>query len=139
MRNSNTNLSKSVKAYYDALDRLKQNGKRINFDSVSLEAGRGRGSIKGNSKQINDLKEAILNAKKEQQLNNYRNPSQHKLSETNRVKENYKIKYLTLKKIYNTQSIQLASALFELAELKIEIEDILNSADNVIDIKNQIK
>ncbi|WP_161864434.1 hypothetical protein [Pseudomonas yangonensis] len=52
--------------YYSALERLSNNipirvprGSRISKDTVALEAGRGRGSIKKSRPQFSDLIEAI--------------------------------------------------------------------------------
>ncbi|MEW7974782.1 MAG: hypothetical protein AB2821_15000 [Candidatus Thiodiazotropha endolucinida] len=66
-------MSKSLLEYFQALDRLKSGrptripkGSRINKDNVSLEAGRGKGSIKKSRAVFKDLIEAIENAAIEQ-------------------------------------------------------------------------
>lgn len=59
--------------YYDALDRLRKNtptrtpkGARITNDAVSIEAGRGKGSIKKSRSGYSDLIAAIDAAAEEQ-------------------------------------------------------------------------
>jgi hypothetical protein len=65
-------MSKAIKEYFDALERLKNNspinvlvGTPINKDTVALEAGRARGSIKKSRTMFADLIKAIdeVNAK----------------------------------------------------------------------------
>lgn len=59
-------MSKAIKEYFDALERLKNNkqinvllGTPINKDTVALEAGRARGSIKKSRPMFSDLIKAI--------------------------------------------------------------------------------
>jgi penicillin-binding protein-related factor A (putative recombinase) len=63
-------INKTLKEYYDALDRLIKNkpinvavNTKIGNDTVSLEAGRGRGSIKKGRDVFDKLIEAIDDAK----------------------------------------------------------------------------
>ncbi|MEN8320007.1 hypothetical protein [Acinetobacter junii] len=128
--------SKAIIAYYAALARLIDQERRISFDSVALEAGRGRGAIKGNKNEITQLKNAITLAKVEQEKTLNRRDSQYKLTELNRVKDNYKFKYKELLKINSSLMEQLASTIFELAELKLEIQKLSSSKTNIIKIKN---
>lgn len=65
----------SMSDYYGALDRLVGNvplrvekGSKISKDTVALEAGRGRGSIKKSRPQFVSLIEAIEKAAAKQQL-----------------------------------------------------------------------
>lgn len=60
------NINNTIKEYYQALDRLIKNtpiniekGFKINKDSVAMEAGRKRGSIKKSREVFHDLIEAI--------------------------------------------------------------------------------
>jgi predicted nucleic acid-binding Zn-ribbon protein len=55
-----------VEKYFAALDRLKARGEPINNDSVALEAGSGRGSIKRSRPAYTALIAAIDEASKEQ-------------------------------------------------------------------------
>ncbi|MFL1423582.1 hypothetical protein ACJOWW_03805 [Acinetobacter baumannii] len=128
-------LSKATNAYYAALKRLIDEGKRISFDSVALEAGRGRGAIKGNTVEIKALKEAILHAKIEQDSKLKRTSPQHKLVEANRIKDNYRAKYEEIVQINNALMEQLVSTVFELEELKLEMQSLLKSKNNIIKIK----
>ncbi|MEA1227987.1 hypothetical protein ODQ17_01310 [Acinetobacter sp. IRS14] len=128
-------LSKATKAYYAALKRLISEGKRVSFDAVAIEAGRGRGAIKGASHEIRALKEAILKAKEEQESKLKRNSQQHKLAESIRIKDNYRAKYEEIVQINNVLMEQLASTVFELEELKIEMQRILKNQNNIIKIK----
>lgn len=59
-------MSKAIKEYFDALERLKSNkpinisiGSPINKDTVALESGRARGSIKKSRPMFADLIKAI--------------------------------------------------------------------------------
>ncbi|MEB6625376.1 MULTISPECIES: hypothetical protein [Acinetobacter calcoaceticus/baumannii complex] len=128
--------SKAIIAYYAALERLINQEKRISFDAVALEAGRGRGAIKGNTIEITQLKNAITLAKEEQEKKLKRRDPQNKLAELNRVKDNYKVKYKELLKINASLMEQLASTIFELAELKLEIKKNSSSNSNIIKIRD---
>lgn len=55
-----------VSKYFDALERLKARGASINNDTVALEAGSGRGSIKKSRAGYAELIAAIDQAAKEQ-------------------------------------------------------------------------
>lgn len=48
-----------VDIYYEALERLKERGAKINYDTVAVEAGRGVGSIKGSREVFKQLREDI--------------------------------------------------------------------------------
>ena len=65
-------MNDTLQEYFDALDRLKSNnptnvpkGSKINNDTVALEAGRKRGSIKKSREIFAELIEAINNASQE--------------------------------------------------------------------------
>lgn len=124
-----------INSYYAALERLIKHNKKISFDAVAMEAGRGRGAIKGNTREVKELKEAIILAKNEQNLNFKKKSSVHKLSEAQRIKENYKTKYEEVLKINDKLLNDLCNVIFELAELKIEMSKILDSKDNIIHFK----
>lgn len=79
-------ISKTVKEYYAALERLRKNvpnnihkGSPINKDTVALEAGRKRGSIRnrpGFEKLIADIKEAGEKPRPVKQKRTRKNPKQ---------------------------------------------------------------
>ena len=52
-------MSETLQVYYDALDRLKKQKARINNDTVAIEAGRKKGSIKKSRPQFSALIAAI--------------------------------------------------------------------------------
>jgi hypothetical protein len=52
-------MNDSLKEYYEALDRLKSKKAKINNDTVSIEAGRKKGSIKKSRAQFAELITAI--------------------------------------------------------------------------------
>ena len=65
-------MNDTLQEYFEALERLKSNnpinvpkGSKINNDSVALEAGRKRGSIKKSREIFVELIEAINNASQE--------------------------------------------------------------------------
>jgi hypothetical protein len=58
-------MSDTISDYYAALDRLKQRKAKINNDTVALEAGRKKGSIKKSRKQFAALIQAIEVARNE--------------------------------------------------------------------------
>jgi hypothetical protein len=58
-------MSDAISDYYAALDRLKQRKAKINNDTVALEAGRKKGSIKKSRPQFAALIQAIEEAQKE--------------------------------------------------------------------------
>lgn len=67
-------MSSDLKDYYNALSRLKSNkpqivprGTTITFDSVALEAGKSKGSIKAKRPLYSQLRVDILQAKEAQQ------------------------------------------------------------------------
>lgn len=136
MINDSKKQSKAIIAYYAALERLIDQEKRISFDAVALEAGRGRGAIKGNTIEITQLKDAITLAKEDQDKKLKRRDPKYKLAESNRLNDNYKVKYKELLKINNSLMEQLASTIFELAELKLEFKKVSSSDSNIIKIKD---
>ena len=60
-------MSDALDEYYEALKRLKSRKAKINNDTVALEAGRKKGSIKKSRPQFADLIAAIEEAQKEVQ------------------------------------------------------------------------
>ncbi len=58
-------MSDTLDEYYAALDRLKQRKTKINNDTVALEAGRKKGSIKKSRPQFAALIQAIVEAQQE--------------------------------------------------------------------------
>jgi len=79
--------------YYNALDRLKINkpeillkgSYKINQDTVALEAGRGRGSIKASRSQFKDLIDKI-----DEMGNEYNNKSLNKINKVQASADRYK-------------------------------------------------
>ncbi len=57
-------MSDALKEYFAALKRLQDRGENITNDAVSIEAGRGKGTIKPSRPVFKDLIAAIDNAKK---------------------------------------------------------------------------
>lgn len=91
-------MSETLKEYWNALDRLIKNkpinvlvGTKINNDSVALEAGRKRGSIKKSREIFWDLIEAIKEADDSQNA---------LLKKCSKQKEKYKNKAKEYKKLY---------------------------------------
>lgn len=80
--------------YYKALERLKTNkpeilqkgSYKINKDTVAMEAGRGRGSIKPARKQFKDLIDDI-----EEVAKTYNNKALDKLKKTEALASRYKV------------------------------------------------
>lgn len=134
-------LPKAILRYYEALDRLIANkpinvpkGTKINFDTVALEARRGRGAIKGDSPFIVELKAKILLAARD--CENIAKPKQTSKD------SDLELKYLKLKSSYDelrrdweVQAEQLVSVLFELQETKRELQLILEAQDKFIKFK----
>ncbi len=114
---------KSLDKYFDALDRIKNNnpifvpkGSRINNDSVALEAGKTRGSIKKSRKTFTSLIEEIEKAaqlQSEQEINTVT----HQLEKRKSEKEHYRNLY--------HQSINRELMLLEkLAEIEKQVSAI---------------
>ena len=88
-----------IDEYHDALKRIKNNnpirvpkGSRINKDTVALEAGRERGSIKKSRKVFTSLiYEIEMAAKSQTQIDS--NPIQNRLEKWKKEKENYRDLY----------------------------------------------
>lgn len=132
---------KSINEYYSALNRLiiddpiyLEKGTKINFDTVALEAGRGRGAIKGNSQEIVALK---IKIKEAQLLKERQSKSKTAISKDIDWKIKYmklKDEYLSLKSEQKVQAEQLVSLIFELAEMKKKLA-ICNLDNNVINFR----
>lgn len=132
---------KSINEYYSALNRLiiddpiyLEKGTKINFDTVALEAGRGRGAIKGNSQEIVALK---IKIKEAQLLKERQSKSKNAISKNIDWKIKYmklKDEYLSLKSEQKVQAEQLVSLIFELAEMKKKLA-ICNLDNNVINFR----
>ncbi|HHP0278273.1 MULTISPECIES: hypothetical protein [Acinetobacter calcoaceticus/baumannii complex] len=130
---------KSMNEYYSALDRLikdepinLEKGTKINFDTVALEAGRGRGAIKGDSEEIRNLKLKIHEA---QALRKKKNTSKVNTNENKDWKAKYfelKAKYENLAREQKVQAEQLVSVIFELAETKKELTGTTKNNSNLI-------
>lgn len=58
-------MSEQMSDYFDALERLKKKNAKINNDTVAIEAGRKKGSIKKSRLQFNALIAAIETAASE--------------------------------------------------------------------------
>ena len=58
-------MSDTLLVYFDALERLKRRKARINNDTVAIEAGRSKGSIKKSRSQFTALIAAIDEASRE--------------------------------------------------------------------------
>ena len=91
-------MNDTLQEYFDALDRLKSNnptnvpkGSKINNDTVALEAGRKRGSIKKSREIFAELIEAINNAS--QESNTEYDKLESKIFKLNNSAENYKEMY----------------------------------------------
>ncbi|EOQ61107.1 hypothetical protein F935_03453 [Acinetobacter calcoaceticus ANC 3811] len=130
---------KSMNEYYSALERLikdepinLEKGTKINFDTVALEAGRGRGAIKGDSEEIRNLKLKINEA---QTLKKKKNSAKEIAKETKDWKAKYlkiKEKYENLEREQKIQAEQLVSVIFQLAETKKELTNFMSKNDNLI-------
>lgn len=130
---------KSMNEYYSALDRLikdepinLEKGTKINFDTVALEAGRGRGAIKGDSEEIRNLKLKIHEA---QALRKKKNTSKVNTNENKDWKAKYfelKAKYENLGREQKVQAEQLVSVIFQLAEIKKECDNFQDKNNNLI-------
>jgi len=84
--------------YWDALKRIVEGkpervlkGGRINNDQVSIEAGRGRGSIKSGREEFADLIDAIKKAEKKRKERG--NEDQEKYERRRTESEKYKLLY----------------------------------------------
>ena len=93
------NINKTIQEYFEALNRLVSNepinipiGSKINKDTVALEAGRKRGSIKKSREVFTELIEAIEKASKHQ--NAPQKEAEQKLNKLRADKERYKQLYL---------------------------------------------
>lgn len=88
----------SLKEYWDALDNIKKGkpvnvppGGRITNDQVSIEAGRGRGSIKKSRKSYMELIAAIEAAEKERQQ--FSNKDEEKYQRRRTEADKFKLLY----------------------------------------------
>lgn len=115
-------MSDSLKDYFNALDRLISDkprilpsGTKITNDSVSLEAGRGKGSIKKSRPIFSDLIEAIRLAGE----NQYQNKSDLK-DEIVKAKKST----LNYKKMYEESIGRELSLIYEIDQLKQTIREL---------------
>lgn len=114
----------ALQVYWDALERLKRGkpinvmpGGRITNDQVSLEAGRGRGSIKKSRPVFAELISAIEEASKAK--NNPSAETQEKYLRKRAEAENYKAQY-------KKSIAREISMLKQIYELKQEIDKLRN-------------
>ena len=98
-----------LEEYYSALERLKANGSKITKDAVSIEAGRGKGSIKKSRPIFSDLILAINEAAKV--------PINQKEITDSRVKE-LEAEVERLNKVIETGWARELSLVVEVYELK---------------------
>ena len=91
-------MNETLEEYFDALERLKSNhpinvpkNSKINNDTVALEAGRKRGSIKKSREMFTELIEAINNLAQEK--NAEYNKLESRISKLKHSNENYKEMY----------------------------------------------
>lgn len=119
--------------YFDALERLKTNrptqvpkGTKITNDAVSLEAGRGKGSIKKSRPVFAGLIEAIASAAEEQsqEANQYKN----KLKKTKLSADQYRIEL-------EAALAREVSLLYELYELKKKLVKI--TGEKILPIRSE--
>lgn len=85
--------------YYEALERLIKGqpvrvpkGSKISFDTVAVEAGRGKGSIKRNRAVYTDLREAVL-AAAHQQKSSVKNDFKAKAARNKAEAKEYRRRY----------------------------------------------
>ncbi|BAK71263.1 hypothetical protein [Aliarcobacter butzleri] len=109
----------NLEVYFEALKRLKDNrpinmpvGTKINNDTVSLEAGRKRGSIKKSREVFDFLIEEINNAKTE--------PYKNEVMLKEKV-DKYKKLYLKYKEYYEQVLVRELMLIERLKELEKEI------------------
>jgi len=114
--------SRSLQEYWDALDRLKkckplnvQAGGRITNDQVSLEASRGRGSIKKSRESYAELIAAIETAEIERQQSG--NKDEEKYQRRRAEADKYKL-------LYQEAVARQISLAKENKELKHEIKQL---------------
>ncbi|MFY4803621.1 hypothetical protein ACOTWC_06050 [Aliarcobacter butzleri] len=110
----------NLEVYFEALKRLKDNkpinmpvGTKINNDTVSLEAGRKRGSIKKSREVFDFLIEEINNAKTE--------PYKNEVILKEKV-DKYKKLYLKYKEYYEQVLVRELMLVERLKELEKEIK-----------------
>lgn len=115
-------MSNSLKEYFDALDRLiadtpkiVPSGTKISNDSVSVEASRGKGSIKKSRLIFSDLIEAIRLAAEHQFQN--KTDVQEKIAKAKKDTLNYK-------KMYEEAIGRELSLIYEIDELKQTIREL---------------
>ena len=117
-------MDDALQVYWDALERLKRSkpinvmpGGRITNDQVSLEAGRGRGSIKKSRPVFAELISAIEEASKAK--NKPSAETQEKYLRKRAEAENYKAQY-------KKSIAREISMLKQIYELKLEIDKLRN-------------
>lgn len=109
-------MAEVLSDYFAALDRLRKGsptrvpkGTRITNDSVALEAGRGRGSIKRSRHLFSDLIEQIQVARNGQSLPEQDN--ERRLESVKQLADNYR-------RLYEEALCREVSLLHEVSELK---------------------
>ncbi|MET0065541.1 MAG: hypothetical protein ABW076_04270 [Candidatus Thiodiazotropha sp.] len=115
-------MSKLIDDYYEALDRLKKEqtlkvpkGTRISKDSVALEAGRSRGSIKKSRPTFHNLIQAIEDAAN----------AQKKPKVTNELKTaKYRASAQNYRRLWEEALARELSLIHELHELKTELSKL---------------
>lgn len=118
-------MASVLKDYFDALERLKKNspviipkGSKISNDTVALEAGRGRGSIKKSRELFTDLITEIENASKTNSSKSQSVSDIHNKTKEDRAR--YKL-------LYEESLGRELSMLHEIDQLKSEIKDLKRS------------
>lgn len=124
----------SLQDYFEALDRLVAGcpkivakGTRITNDSVSIEAGRGKGSIKKSRLVFSDLIEAIRVVAENQFQG--KNEIQEKIDKA-------KKQTLSYKKMYEESIGRELSLIYEIDELKQTIRQLTNNKVSSISRKS---
>lgn len=119
--------NESLEEYWAALDRLVggntiilPHGTPVSYDSVALEAGRGRGSLKATRPQHQNIRDAILRAATAQTK---ATTPVSKASLKRKAKDQYD-STLHYKKLYNQTLARELMLLQRIAELEDEIEQL---------------
>ncbi len=116
----------SLSDYFEALERVILKGVKITNDSVAIEAGRKKGSIKKSRDNFDKLRTAIKSAADEQ--NRKSNKDQDKLANTKLKAEQYRIDF-------EAGIAREISLLYEVYELKKQLAKITGS--NIIPIRKE--
>jgi chromosome segregation ATPase len=121
-------MSDSLAHYWDALDRLKKRKAKINNDTVAIEAGRKKGSIKKSREQFADLIAAIDRANAEALA-----PEQAASRKLADAKEDSK----SLQAQLDAAHARELSLLQEVFELRKELAQLRGG--NIIPIRDQLR